>query len=283
MPVRAMAENLPHVNWTVLSALAVGIFLAVVACRRWAPGTRGFLAFAAACAALAAVGALATDLGLPSRLPDSPVSVDTAFDLPRRTGLAALALVGLVEVFVIARRRRGLAADGLGLAAALLIVGSAGLSWGGGPAGAFLLALWLLGLAGATGGAAAAMILAHWYLVTPRLPEAPLVLLARLLLGVLLLQVVFFVVAAGLGLGVDGLPGDRLGLFAALTGPWAFFGWMRLLIGIVFSTILAWMALRTASLRAMESATGLLYIGVGTVATGTILAAGLYFGAGLFT
>jgi hypothetical protein len=29
----------------------------------------------------------------------------------------------------------------------------------------------------------------------------------------------------------------------------------------------------------MESATGLLYINVGTIAAGTILAAGLYFGA----
>ncbi len=31
----------------------------------------------------------------------------------------------------------------------------------------------------------------------------------------------------------------------------------------------------------MESATGLLYIDVGAIAVGTILASGLYFGAGL--
>jgi hypothetical protein len=31
----------------------------------------------------------------------------------------------------------------------------------------------------------------------------------------------------------------------------------------------------------MESATGLLYIDLGAVATGTILAAGLFFGAGI--
>jgi hypothetical protein len=31
----------------------------------------------------------------------------------------------------------------------------------------------------------------------------------------------------------------------------------------------------------MESATGLLYIGVGSITAGTILAAGLYFGAGI--
>jgi len=32
----------------------------------------------------------------------------------------------------------------------------------------------------------------------------------------------------------------------------------------------------------MESATGLLYINVGSVAAGTILAAGVFFSAGLF-
>ena len=37
----------------------------------------------------------------------------------------------------------------------------------------------------------------------------------------------------------------------------------------------------SAKTRSMESATGLLYINVGTIAAGTILAAGLYFGYGL--
>ena len=38
---------------------------------------------------------------------------------------------------------------------------------------------------------------------------------------------------------------------------------------------------QTARTRSMESATGLLYINVGTIAAGAILAAGLYFGAGM--
>ena len=45
--------------------------------------------------------------------------------------------------------------------------------------------------------------------------------------------------------------------------------------------IVSWAAIQTARTRSMESATGLLYINVGTIAAGTILAAGLYFGAGL--
>ncbi len=47
-------------------------------------------------------------------------------------------------------------------------------------------------LAAATGGVFAAMILGHWYLVTPKLPEAPLILLARILTAIVAAQVVLF-------------------------------------------------------------------------------------------
>jgi hypothetical protein len=66
-----------------------------------------------------------------------------------------------------------------------------------------------------------------------------------------------------------------------LVGPWALFVWLRLLVGLVFPLVVSWAALQTARSRSMESATGLLYIGVGSIAAGTILASGLYFGAGL--
>ena len=120
------------------------------------------------------------------------------------------------------------------------------------------------------------MILGHWYLVTPKLPEAPLILLARILFAVVLGQVVLFAVWVGLGVGPA-----RLGPLAALTGPWALFVWLRLIVGLVFPLIVSWAAIQTARTRSMESATGLLYINVGSIAAGTILAAGLYFGAGL--
>ena len=69
--------------------------------------------------------------------------------------------------------------------------------------------------------------------------------------------------------------------FSALTGPWALFVWLRLIVGLIFPLVVSWAAVQTARTRSMESATGLLYINVGTIAAGTILAAGLYFGAGL--
>ena len=69
--------------------------------------------------------------------------------------------------------------------------------------------------------------------------------------------------------------------FGVLVGQWALFVWLRLIVGLVFPLIVSWAAVQTARSRSMESATGLLYINVGSIAAGTILAAGLYFGAGV--
>jgi hypothetical protein len=120
------------------------------------------------------------------------------------------------------------------------------------------------------------MVLGHWYLVTPKLPEQPLILLARVLLVVVAVQVVLFWAWIATGAG----PAD-VAPFSSLTGPWALFVWLRLIVGLVFPLIVCWASVQTARTRSMESATGLLYINVGSIAAGTILAAGLYFGAGL--
>ena len=48
------------------------------------------------------------------------------------------------------------------------------------------------------------MILGHWYLVTPKLPEAPLILISRILLAVVALQVVLFAVWVATGAGPGG-------------------------------------------------------------------------------
>jgi hypothetical protein len=126
------------------------------------------------------------------------------------------------------------------------------------------------------GGACTAMILGHWYLVTPKLPEAPLILIARSLLAVVALQLLLFGVWVATGAGPAGASP-----FGVLVGQWALFVWLRLIIGLVFPLVVSWAAVKTARSRSMESATGLLYINVGSIAAGTILAAGLYFGAGV--
>jgi hypothetical protein len=277
-----IAVNLAHVNWTLLTALAVGAFAVVVLARLATPATKGYLWFTALCAAGFGFLAYLSDTGLPPIGAGSPVSADPAFDVPRRVALALFTVLALVSTVVIARGGWGriplLAGMAAGIAA--LLLGAA--TWGEGALGAIPLAIQLVVLALVTGGVFAAMILGHWYLVTPKLPEAPLVLVSRRLLWVVGLQVALFVawVGFGAGPGAGGASGSDQP-FAALTGPWALFVWLRLLIGLVFPFVVSWAAVQTARTRSMESATGLLYIDVGAIAAGTILAAGLYFGAGL--
>ena len=276
MPAERIAESLAFINWTVLTALAAGSFAAVVAGRFLTQATKGYLAFTAFSAAVFGLLAYLADGGVPSVATALAVHPDPTWDMPRRVALAALPILAVVYGVAVARGRKARPVAVAGLAAAALGLLAGALSWGGGGVPSLLLFFELATLAVALGGVWAAMVLRHWYLVTPKLPEAPLIRFARWLLLGLLLQLGLFVVWIALGAGPGGTPA-----FAALVGPWALFVWLRLLVGLVFPLIVSWAAIQTARTRSMESATGLLYINVGTIAAGTILAAGLYFGAGL--
>ena len=133
----------------------------------------------------------------------------------------------------------------------------------------------LVTLSIATGGSLAAVILGHWYLVTPRISERPLILQSRLLLATFIVQALLFVTWTTLGGG----PGQDA--WDAFSGSNALLVVMRGAVTIAFPAVLAYMALRTAQTRSMESATGLLYINLAAVMAGTIGAAALYVSAGL--
>ena len=276
MPAEQIARNLAFVNWTVLASLAVGAFGTVVLLRLRTDATKGFLGFTALCAAAFAGLAWLSDGALPVITgAGSPITIDATWDLPRRVLLVLLALGSLAYAIALFRGARAPMLGIGALAAGLGALAAGALTWGGGTIGAVPLAVQLVALAGATGGAFAGMILGHWYLVTPKLSTGPAIALIRGLLWVVALQVTLF--AAWVGFGA----GQNLAPFAPLTGPWALFVWLRLLIGLVFPLVVTWAAGQTVKTRSMESATGLLYIDVGAIAAGTILAAGLYFGAGL--
>ena len=277
MPAQQIATTLPLINWTVLAALAVGSFAVVAAARLLTPATKGFLSFTAACAAGFGLLTYLSDAGLPTIPSTAIVTADPVFDGPRRAALIVFVLVAVVTTFAIARGSRARVLLVVGMAAGVAALALGALTWGVTPMGVVPLAIQLLVLAAATGGVFAAMILGHWYLVTPKLPEAPLVMVSRRLLWIVALQVALFAGWVGFGIG----PGATGGPFAALVGPYALFVWLRLIVGLVFPLVVSWAALQTAKTRSMESATGLLYINVGTIASGTIIAAGLYFGAGL--
>lgn len=276
MPAEQIARNLAFINWTLLAGLAVGTFAVVALLRLRTDATKGFLSFAALCAATVGAMAWISDGALPaSAAAGSPVTIDPSWDAPRRVLLALFGVGALVGSFAIGGGRRAapllLVTAGAGVAALLL----GALAWGGDVVGIGALAIQLLVLAAATGGVFAAMVLGHWYLVTPKLSTGPALLLSRSLVGVIALQLVLFGAWVGLGIGTSNPP------LEPLTGEWALFVWLRLLVTLVFPLVVSVAAVKTVRTRSMESATGLLYINVALVAAGTIAAAGLYFGAGL--
>jgi hypothetical protein len=277
VPAEQIAASLAYINWTVLTGLAVGSFGAVVLGLLRTSATKGYLAFVAFTSAAFGLLAWLSDGALPNPADSDLMAIwAPSWSAPRSTALGLFAVLALVNAIGIAWGARSRLVAMAGLATGLFVLFAGAASWGGGTLGSVLLFVQLAVLAAATGGVWAAMILGHWYLVTPKLPEAPLILFARVLTGVVAVQLALFVAWVVTGAGPAGIAG-----LGAMTGAWALFVWLRLIVGIVFPLIVSWAAIQTARTRSMESATGLLYINVGTIAAGTILAAGLYFGAGL--
>ncbi len=120
------------------------------------------------------------------------------------------------------------------------------------------------------GAVSMGMVLGHWYLVTPRLPERPLREMTFFLLIVMALQAALIVPALALPRETIQSATDT----PILENP---FFWMRIGGGLAFPMVLAWMAYDSSGVRAMQSATGLLYIAMALVLSGEVLAKGLLF------
>ena len=270
MSAESVARSLSFINWVVLVALAVGSLAALLLITHRSQATRGYRGFTVFAAGGWAFLAWLADGALP--VPDASAPIHAAgadLDALRRLLLIAVASLATLWTLRIARGGDGRLVGALTLAVgvAALLVGAIG--WAPTPLVAVALTVQLLVLSAVTGGAFAAMILAHWYLVTPKLPEAPLLLLSRTLGAGIGVQAALFLIWQAAGLG-------------GLGSGWDFFAILRLAIGLIFPGLLTYAGWRTARARSMESATGLLYIDLGAVATGTILASGLFFGAGIF-
>jgi hypothetical protein len=275
MPIATVAQALPYVNWIVLVALAVGSLAFVTLTGRLTDATRGYLGFTAFCSALLAALAWAADTGLVEG-PDLVITPAPAeVDLLRRLALGMLALLAFGYAFSAGRAGRRLWLGMAGVVAGMAALGAAALGWAPTFADAVPFVIQLAMLTLATGGALASIVLAHWYLVTPRISERPLLLQSRLLMAIVGVQLALFVVWFLFGGG----PGQRP--FETLAGEQALFGWLRLLVGLLFPLALTWMAWATARTRSMESATGLLYLGLAAIVSGTIGSAALYVGMGL--
>jgi hypothetical protein len=254
-------EQLPFINWIFWAALTAGSLLVVGVTEVLGGTTRGYRLFMAALLAVCAGILLMSELNLaPGTWADETGAL--------RRGIVWI-VCGLTAAYLIASLAR-LPRSGLAIAA-----GSAGifslavLAAAGNTLSAPLFTAQLILASVALGAVTAAMLLGHWYLVTPKLSPAPLRRMMWLLLGALAGQALLFFVA------VTAISSGPLG------GPIGWLTWLRLVAGILLPigiTVLALLASRAPSLQA---STGLLYIGLALVMAGSIAGASLAYLTGV--
>ena len=243
----AAIDALPYVNWLFWAMLAGGT-LGIISLTELLGGTtRGYRIFMSWFVAAAAIVLAASGLAVP----DGP-GRDAALGLG--LAFATCSVVYLVFVlFGLPRAALGVAASLGGLAAASAI----GLRGGeAAPVALFVAQIVVGGVA--LGSVTAAMLLGHWYLVTPRLSPLPLRRMVWVLLACLATQATLFAAALVFA------PGDAIGV------PLGWLTWLRLAAGTLLPlgvTVLALLATRAASLQA---STGLLYVALALVAAGSI-------------
>lgn len=254
-------EALPFVNWIFWTALTAGTLLVVGWTELLGGTTRGYRLFMAWLLVVFAAILLLSELNLAPG-----TDADRTAALRRWLVVALTVGTGAYLVASLARLPRA----GLAIASGLVgILALAALAGSGSTESSTLFAGQLIAAALALGSVNAAMLLGHWYLVTPRLSPQPLRRMMWLLVGALGLQAGLF------GLALVAVSSGPLG------GPIGWLTWLRLLIGIVLPigiTVLAILASRAASLQA---STGLLYIGLAFVAAGSIAGASITFLTGV--
>ncbi len=266
---------LPYTLLLILAELAVGSLWVTLASDLRGGVTRGFVMTMAFCVAIAAVLTYWVASGLTVGADVDGYRVDADWFDPAKRAL--LVVIGTSILYMFSAfmgwdpvgRLAGIA----GAIAGALVVGclSAMLApptWGY-PGELLALTAGTLAL----GAVSVSMVWGHWYLTEGSLPAWPLRDLAWILIVALGFQAA--VVLLNLVIPVRDTPKPAnpvdVGIFA---NPALY---LRLGVGIAFPVILAILSLKTTKLRAMQSATGLLYICMGAVFAGEVLGKGLMF------
>lgn len=259
--------TLPLVVAVVFVELAVGGVFLIWLLDRSGQAPVGFLRLTAA-VNLAAAGVAAF---IPRISPDDATRAGLDRDplAAFGTGLVAVALLTAAHFVTTLLPSRGLRTIA-GIAALVVGIGTLGAAAVARPAAPgtaydvfALLALPVAALA--VGGSNAAMLLGHWYLVTPKLPTGPLQRAALVVAGAVTIQIGLAVVAF-----------TRGDLQAQLQGAFVVAAGLRLGVGLLMTLGVALAAWWTAKTNT-QSSTGLLYVGLGTVLAGEISARVIFF------
>ncbi|MSP22257.1 MAG: hypothetical protein EXR66_04475 [Dehalococcoidia bacterium] len=272
------AAALPYTLLLILLELTAGS----VAVASWFDArrmvTRGYVQAGALVTLPMAICALAIVLNVVGTADIDGYVLDEAWWLPLRWSL--IALVAVLAVYLVAtfteafrfRVASGVVASLVG-AHTLIVIAAliAPATW----SVAGTIASVLVGAA-VLGGALMAMTWGHWYLTNSGLPKEPLEQMSLLVLGAVGVSAVLTVLGAALVPRQEPLADSvTVGLIANPVF------WLRIGVGLVFPTLLTTLAWKAAAVRGMMSATGLLYIALGAVLAGELMARGLLFATGL--
>ena len=271
------AASLPYTLLLLLAELAVGSLVMVVAFDRRGQVTAGYVKAGALTLVPLAIFAMWTFLAISPSADVEGYRLEEAWYRPFGV-LFALFLAGSVGHMAFAmtgERKRSIQVGIAGSVAGVVAMVLLGLFVAPPVWNPVLAVLSVLASTAVLGGALMAMMWGHWYLTSGRLPKEPmeqmsLVVLAALLLQVVLVLIGTFTPAREVPLS-DGL-GVSLGANPAF--------WLRIGVGLFFPIGVTWLAFRAAQIRGMMSATGLLYIALGAVLAGEVLARGLLFSTG---
>jgi len=259
-PAVAIAA-LPYVNWIFWAELAAGSLLVVGITELLGGTTRGYRLFMAGTVTACAAVLLISELNLPGDVPAARTA-----DVRRTLVLLFSAVTFAYLVASIANwPRAGLAV----LAGVIGLAAMVSLAVAGGSGSGVLFSVQLVLGALALGSVAAAMLLGHWYLVTPSLSPRPLRRMVWWLVGTLAAQVLTFCVA------VVTIPGE------ALSGPMGWLTWLRLVAGTLLPIVIGLLALLASRAASLQASTGLLYIGLALVMAGSIAGASITYLTGV--
>lgn len=268
-------EALPYTLLLILTELAIGSLWITVGSDLRGGVTRGFVMTMALCVAISAALAYWTASGLNVGTDVDGYKVDSDWFDPAKRALMVVIVCSVVYMFSVFMgwdpigRLSGIAGSMAGAVAVSVLAGMlAPPTWG--YAGALLA---LLGGTLALGAVSVSMVWGHWYLTEGALPSWPLRDLAWVLIGALTFQAAVLLLNVAIPERITPTPANPVDV--GLLGNPAFY--LRIGVGIVFPLVLAVLSLRTTALRAMQSATGLLYICMGAVFAGEVLAKGLMF------
>jgi len=266
---------LPYTLLLILAELAIGSLWITLASDLRGGVTRGFVMTMAFCVAVTAGLAYWTAAGIDIGNDIDGYRVDPDWFDPARRALVVVIAGSSLYAFCAFMgwdpigRLAGIAGSIAGvLAVGLLAAIFAPPTWG--YPGSLIA---LVGGTLALGAVSVSMVWGHWYLTEGSLPSWPLRDLAWILIGSLAFQVA--VILLNLAIPVREVPTPENPVTVGIFENPALY--LRIGVGLVFPIILAILSLRTTKIHAMQSATGLLYICMGAVFAGEVLAKGLMF------